>query len=143
VPQAPCTGVAASSRVRSTAALSSALPPAGVLASGVTTIGSSWLTVLKLPSSMLTPGASVPGASTPGASTPGSSTPAGGSADESAAVLRALLGSATPVHGAWGTGRLLRTSLVSVLITDQGSAYVGAVQPSVLYAAALGHDARP
>jgi outer membrane lipoprotein-sorting protein len=97
--------------------------------SGVTTIGSSWLTVLKLPSSMLTSGAS----------TPGASTPAGGSADDSAAVLRALLASATPVHGAWGTGRLLRTSLVSVLITDQGSAYVGAVQPSVLYAAAQGH----
>jgi outer membrane lipoprotein-sorting protein len=102
--------------------------------SGVTTIGSDWLTVLKLPASMLTPGAS-----TPGASAPGASTPAGGSAGDSAAVLRALLASATPVHGAWGTGRLLRTSLVSVLITDQGSAYVGAVQPSVLYAAAQGH----
>jgi outer membrane lipoprotein-sorting protein len=102
--------------------------------SGVTAIGSDWLTVLKLPASMLTPGASAPGASAPGASTP-----AGGSAGDSAAVLRALLASATPVHGAWGTGRLLRTSLVSVLITDQGSAYVGAVQPSVLYAAAQGH----
>jgi outer membrane lipoprotein-sorting protein len=102
--------------------------------SGVTAIGSSWLTVLKLPSSMLTPGAS-----TPGASTPAGSTPPGSSAGDSAAVLHALLASATPVHGAWGTGRLLRTSLVSVLITDQGSAYVGAVQPSVLYAAAQGH----
>jgi outer membrane lipoprotein-sorting protein len=102
--------------------------------SGVTAIGSSWLTVLKLPSSMLTPAAS-----TPGASTPAGSTPPGSSAGDSAAVLHALLASATPVHGAWGTGRLLRTSLVSVLITDQGSAYVGAVQPSVLYAAAQGH----
>jgi outer membrane lipoprotein-sorting protein len=96
----------------------------GQQASGVTTIGSGWLTVLKLPSSPVTPGAS---------------TPAGGSAGESAAALRTLLDAATPVHGAWGTGRLLRTSLVSVLITDQGSAYVGAVQPSVLYAAALSH----
>ena len=51
-------------------------------------------------------------------------------------MLGALLASATPVHGAWGTGRLLRTSLVSVLMTDQGSTFVGAVQPSVLYAAA-------
>jgi len=102
--------------------------------SGVTAIGSSWLTVLKLPSSMLTSGAS-----TPGASTPAGGTPPGSSAGDSAAVLHALLASATPVHGAWGTGRLLRTSLVSVLITDQGSAYVGAVQPSVLYAAAQGH----
>ena len=49
-----------------------------------------------------------------------------------------LLASATPVHGAWGSGRLLRTSLVSVLMTDQGSAFIGAVEPSVLYAAASG-----
>ncbi len=93
---------------------------------GFSTIGSSWLTVLKLPSSM----------TAPGAPSQGSANDAG----DSAGVLRALLGSATPVHGAWGTGRLLRTSLVSVLITGQGSAYVGAVQPSVLYAAAqAGH----
>jgi hypothetical protein len=51
-------------------------------------------------------------------------------------VLNALLQSATPVSGAWGSGRLLRTSLVSVLITDGGRAFAGAVQPSVLYAAA-------
>jgi len=96
---------------------------------GFSTIGSSWLTVLKLPSSALTSGAPLQAA-------PGSANSTG----DSAAVLRALLVSATPVHGAWGTGRLLRTSLVSVLITDQGSAYAGAVQPSVLYAAAqAGH----
>ena len=40
------------------------------------------------------------------------------------------------MSGAWGSGRLLRTSLVSVLITDGGRTFVGAVQPSVLYAAA-------
>ena len=93
--------------------------------SGVSTIGSGWLTVLKLPSSALTPGSPAP--------SPGSST---SSSADGAAVLRALLASATPVHGAWGTGRLLRTSLVSVLMTDQGSTFVGAVEPSVLYAAA-------
>ena len=96
---------------------------------GVTTIGSGWLTVLELPSSTLTPGAPAPG---PGSS----SSPAG----DSSAVLHALLASATPVHGAWGTGQLLRTSLVSVLITDQGNAFVGAVEPSVLYAAASAHQ---
>jgi len=97
--------------------------------SGVSSIGSGWLTVFKLPSSALTQGAPAP--------SQGSST---GTAGDSAAVLRALLASATPVHGAWGTGRLLRTSLVSVLMTDQGSAYVGAVEPSVLYAAASAHQ---
>jgi outer membrane lipoprotein-sorting protein len=90
-------------------------------APGGTTIGSGWLTVLKLPSSALTPGVQK------------------GTAGDSSAVLRTLLASATPVHGAWGTGRLLRTSLVSVLMTDQGSTFVGAVEPSVLYAAASAH----
>jgi hypothetical protein len=47
-----------------------------------------------------------------------------------------LFRSATAVHGAWGSGRLLRTSLVSVLITSNGQALIGAVTPSVLYAAA-------
>jgi outer membrane lipoprotein-sorting protein len=90
--------------------------------SGVTTIGDGWLTVLKLPSSALATGSSG----------------TGGSSDD-ARVLQALLGSATPVHGAWGSGRLLRTSLVTVLMTDQGSTFAGAVQPSVLYAAAARH----
>src|SRR5271167_1931407 len=72
--------------------------------SGVSSIGSGWLTVLELPSSALTPGSPAPGSST-------------SSSADGAAVLQALLASATPVHGAWGTGRLLRTSLVSVLMT--------------------------
>ena len=55
---------------------------------------------------------------------------------ESGAVTAALMKSATPVHGAWGSGRLLRTSLVSVLITNSGHVLVGAVTPAVLYAAA-------
>src|SRR5580704_4294678 len=96
--------------------------------SGVSSIGSGWLTVLKLPSSALTPGAPAPGSS----AGPGGDNSAG----DSSAVLRTLLVSATPVHGAWGSGRLLRTGLVSVLMTDQGSTFVGAVEPSVLYAAA-------
>jgi outer membrane lipoprotein-sorting protein len=88
------------------------------------TIGSGWLAVLDLPSAGLT-------APSGGASAPGN----GGSGD-SAAVVKALLLSARPVSGAWGSGRLLQTSLVSVLITDGGRVFVGAVQPSVLYAAA-------
>src|SRR5580658_5379814 len=90
----------------------------------VTTIGSGWLTVLDMPSAGLLSGSPVP----PAQQSQGSA--------ESAAAMQALLGSATHVHGAWGTGRLLRTSLVSVLITSGGTMFVGAVQPSVLYAAA-------
>jgi len=88
------------------------------------TIGSGWLTVLDLPSAGLT-----------APSSSGSAPGYGGSGD-SAAVLNALLGSARSVSGAWGSGRLLQTSLVSVLITDGGRVFVGAVQPGVLYAAA-------
>ena len=55
---------------------------------------------------------------------------------ESGAVAGALMKSATQVHGAWGSGRLLRTSLVSVLMTSNGHVLVGAVTPAVLYAAA-------
>jgi len=88
--------------------------------SGVAAIGDGWLTVVKLPSGALTAGGG----------------DQGGTSGQDARVLQALLGSAAPVHGAWGSGRLLRTSLVTVLMTDQGSTFAGAVQPSVLYAAA-------
>lgn len=50
------------------------------------------------------------------------------------AVLRALLLATTPVKGSWGSGRLLQSALVSVLITSKGQILVGAVTPSVLYA---------
>lgn len=50
------------------------------------------------------------------------------------AVLRALLRASTPVHGAWGSGRLLRSALLTVLITSKGQILAGAVTPSVLYA---------
>jgi outer membrane lipoprotein-sorting protein len=86
---------------------------------GISTSGSGWLTVAELPSSAVT-------------------APGGQAAGENADVLRALLGSAAEVHGAWGSGRLLRTSLISVLMTDTGRTFAGAVQPSVLYAAAAG-----
>ncbi len=60
----------------------------------------------------------------------------GGGAVNGSAVLGALLLAAHPVHGAWGSGKLLNTSLVSMLITSNGHLLIGAVTPSVLYAAA-------
>jgi len=51
---------------------------------------------------------------------------------ESGAVLQAL----TPVSGTWGKGRLLDSSLLTVLITTDGRVFAGAVEPSVLYTAA-------
>jgi hypothetical protein len=65
-----------------------------------------------------------------------SSTSPEGSSDEGPAqldgVLQALLRSATPVSGAYGSGRMLKTALVSVLMLDDGRVFVGAVTPSLL-----------
>ena len=50
------------------------------------------------------------------------------------ALLGVLQKAATPVHGSWGSGRLLHTSLLSVLVTSKGELLAGAVTPAVLYA---------
>jgi outer membrane lipoprotein-sorting protein len=50
------------------------------------------------------------------------------------APLQALLMATTRVSGSWGSGRLLQTALVSVLVTSKGQILVGPVSPSVLYA---------
>jgi hypothetical protein len=42
----------------------------------------------------------------------------------------------TPVSGSWGKGGLIDSSLLSVLVTNSGQIYAGAVDPSALYAAA-------
>lgn len=73
---------------------------------GLAVTGSGWLAVVKAPASALT-------------------------AAESAALSTA----ATRVSGPWGSGRLIRTSLVNILVTGS-TLYAGAVDPSVLYATA-------
>ncbi len=83
---------------------------------GPQVLGRGWLSVLVLPDGLTANGGSLP----PDAA-----------ADN---VPLALASVATPVHGSWGSGRLLRTALLSVLMTDQGDVLVGAVAPSVLYA---------
>jgi outer membrane lipoprotein-sorting protein len=105
--------------------------------SGFGVYGSSWLTVAELPQKDLMQGfGTVPGSSGTTPATGGSS-PASVMGGDSQAVLSALLGSAKPVHGAWGSGTLLTTSLFSILMTG-GEVYIGAVEPSVLYSA-VGH----
>jgi hypothetical protein len=85
---------------------------------GPAVLGTGWLSVAVLPASGLSavagPGRHVGG--------------------EGQAVLGALLASARPVHGSWGSGRLLSTALVNVLITSNGPVLIGAVTPAVLYA---------
>ena len=100
-------------------------------------IGKDWLSVAVLPASGL---ADVMGAGSTSsmagqAAQSAAGGPAGGSGED-AAVAAALLKTATPVHGAWGSGKLLHTSLVSVLMTSDGHVLVGAVTPAVLESAA-------
>jgi outer membrane lipoprotein-sorting protein len=80
---------------------------------GPTVIGTGWLSVVVLPAAGVT-----------------------GAGGQAQGVLSALELAATPVHGSWGTGRLLRTSLFSVLLLSDGRVLIGATVPSVLYSAA-------
>ncbi len=48
----------------------------------------------------------------------------------------ALLDALPAVSGSWGKGRLFDSSLLSVLVTNDGRVYAGAVAPRALYAAA-------
>ncbi|HEY7264979.1 MAG TPA: outer membrane lipoprotein carrier protein LolA [Trebonia sp.] len=106
--------------------------PAG---SGFGSYGKGWLTVASLPQSdLFSSFGTGPGASRAPASSSAGSNVLGGDSQQ---VLSALLGAAKPVSGSWGSGTLLQTSLVSVLMAG-GKVYIGAVQPSVLYAA-VGH----
>ncbi len=90
------------------------------------TVGKSWLTVADLPQSVLS---SVTGNKATGSAGSGLS-------GDTGPIINALLRSATPVSGSWGSGRLVQTGLSSMLITNNGRVLVGAVTPSVLYAAA-------
>jgi hypothetical protein len=63
----------------------------------------------------------------------------GQSDDASGSALGAIIAQLPTVSGSWGTGRLLSTRLLSVLITNDGRVFAGAVAPSALYAAAASH----
>ena len=116
---------------------------------GMTVIGQGWLAVAAAPQSSLSSltGTGGPGGSGPGpfrgssaSAAPGSGGPGGSGSPAlsggTGAIFGAMLQSARPVSGPWGSGRLLRTSLLSVLITSRGRILIGAVTPEVLYQAA-------
>jgi hypothetical protein len=106
--------------------------------SGFGSYGKGWLTVAELPQQDLMQGIGAGGLKSSGSAAPtGASGPSGAMSADSQAVISNLIGAAKPVHGSWGSGTLLTTSLFSMLMTN-GEVYIGAVQPSVLYAA-VGH----
>jgi hypothetical protein len=102
-------------------------------------MGKGWLSVAVIPAAtMLSPGWQAnPDSPVTGLHenavrlSPSSGPPALG---QLSSLLPVLLKAATPVHGAWGSGRLLRTNLFSVLITSKGKVLIGAVTPAVLFA---------
>ena len=110
------------------------------------TFGSGWLSVAAIPIGAAT---AIAGNAQPGgvfssgavSQGPGPSSSAyrsslriSGPAGQGLGMLRVLLKASKPVHGPWGSGRLLRTSLLSVLLTNKGVLLAGAVTPDVLYA---------
>ncbi len=103
--------------------------------SGVRVIGKDWTSVAVLPAAALSEVAGQGNAAGVAGQAARSASGGGGQVSGSA-VLGTMLGAAHPVHGAWGSGRLLHTSLVSMLITSNGHVLIGAVTPAVLYAAA-------
>jgi hypothetical protein len=61
---------------------------------------------------------------------------AGVPAVESDGDVAQLLSLLPEVSGDWGSGRIVSTRLVSVLLTDDGRVLIGAVSPERLYEAA-------
>jgi outer membrane lipoprotein-sorting protein len=106
----------------------------GQAANAPRVLGGGWTTVLVLPSvgELGSAGPAEPN----GSGNSNGSSAAGAGAGGQASIVRQLLRIATPVHGAFGAGRLLRTTLLTVLVTDNGRLYAGAVTPEAIQEAA-------
>jgi len=96
---------------------------------GVSTFGAGWLTVADIPVGPVAKFAAGKAA----AFGVGSAVVRPKQRPGQLGMLGLLLKTAKPVHGSWGSGRLLSTRLISVLITSKGQLLVGAVTPAVLY----------
>ncbi|MEU9886170.1 DUF2092 domain-containing protein [Sphaerisporangium sp. NPDC051011] len=59
-----------------------------------------------------------------------------GRGGDPAQLIESVLKSAQRVSGPWGSGRVIKTKLVSVLLTDDGRLFAGAVTPEALVQAA-------
>ncbi|MGI5271123.1 LolA family protein [Nonomuraea sp. CA-218870] len=91
-------------------------------AGDVRTRGEGWTAVAVLPADVL---------SRPGEEETGPGTDAG-----TRELLDSVLRSATPVSGPWGSGKLIKTKLVTVLLTDDDRLLIGAVTPEEIVKAA-------
>jgi hypothetical protein len=102
--------------------------PNGVSVPHVSVIGSGWTAILAVQGQLPSPSRRYGSYSQPGQSD-----------GAQGSTLGAIIQQLPTVSGSWGTGRLLRTRLLSVLITNDGRVFAGAVAPSALYAAAASH----
>ncbi|WP_433442775.1 LolA family protein [Nonomuraea sp. CA-141351] len=91
-------------------------------------VGQGWTTVAVVPFSL---------SDLAGGAGDKTATPSGSrqGADPSA-LADSVLKSATPVSGTWGSGKLIKTKLVTALLTDDGRLLVGAVTPEEIVKAA-------
>lgn len=112
------------------AAKRSAAAKAGAAKDGAKPVvtGTGWTSVVEVSGTGALAGVLGTGAS-PAA---GASASTGSTGAELSTVLRA----ATPVSGSFGTGRLLQTRLLTVLLLDDGRVLAGAVDPSLVEQAA-------
>ncbi|MEV4168386.1 DUF2092 domain-containing protein [Nonomuraea sp. NPDC049709] len=93
-------------------------------------VGEGWSAVAVVPFSMADLAAK------PAETPEGSGERFGGGGGDPAALLDSVLKSATPVSGTWGSGKLIKTKLVTALLTDDGRLLVGAVTPEEITKAA-------
>ena len=135
----PPAGARVTQPPRGAASPGTAARTASGLTSDVRVIGTGWLTVASLPESSLAElsgsagGDLLPFRHSASAEAPGSAAPSHPGAAPAGSLLGELLNSAPRVSGSWGSGRLIRTSLLSILVTSTGQVLIGAVTPAVLY----------
>jgi outer membrane lipoprotein-sorting protein len=96
------------------------------------TLGTAWLSVVELHGVNLSKLAA--GASGQSGGSRGQGNDTGLFNGDISSYLNTLIGAGKSVHGAFGTGKLYTTNFLSILITDDGRLFAGAVTPAVLEA---------
>jgi len=95
-------------------------------------LGTGWLSVVELHGVNLSDLAAGASAKGDGSGKQGNAT--GLFNGDISSYLNTLIGAGKSVHGAFGSGKLYTTSFLSILITDDGRLFAGAVTPAVLEA---------
>ncbi|MFG1679551.1 outer membrane lipoprotein carrier protein LolA [Nonomuraea sp. NPDC049269] len=103
-------------------------------AEGVKVVGAGWTSVAVLPASL--EDLTAKPEQTPADGQSHKPWKDGADGTDTKALVDNVLKSATPVSGTWGSGKLIKTKLVTALLTDDGRLLVGAVTPEEITKAA-------